>query len=90
MKTGWKLFLAFYLPNHFAFGSFYVVSWLLDGKVDCRNLCTFSLVKCADSDALMWVDLFAYSGIGLILLSIVLPLLILSRNNEPQPLELFR
>jgi len=90
MKIGWKLLIAFYMPLHFAFGSFYVVSWIQDGKTDCRNLCTFMGEKCAESDALIWSDLFAYSGVGLILLSIVLPLVILSRNSEPQPLKLFK
>lgn len=88
MKTGWKLLIAFYMPLHFAFGSFYTVSWLLDGKTDCRNVCVIT-TKCANTDISIWVDFFAYSGFGLILLSIVLPSLILSRNNDPQPLKLF-
>lgn len=86
MKTGWKLLIAFYMPLHFAFGSFYVVSWILDGKDDCRNSCTFTL-NCADFSTLMWVDFFAYAGIGLIMLSIVLPSII-SYRNKPQPLKL--
>jgi len=88
MKNGWKLLIAFYMPLHFAFGCFYVVSWILGRKDDCRNSCTFTF-NCADFNTLIWVDVFAYSGIGLILLSIVLLIIIESRNKELHPLKLF-
>ena len=87
MKIGWKLLIVFYMPLHFAFGSFYLAHWLLDGKADCRNVSTVWW-DCANSNTLIWVDVFVYLGIGLILLSIVLPLIISSRNNAPQPLKL--
>lgn len=75
------------MPLHFAFGSFYMVSRVLDEKIDCRNLCTPMDSLCANYDTLMLADFFLYSGVGLIMLSIVFPLII-SYRNKPQPLKL--
>ena len=81
MKIPWKIVLAFYMPLHFAFGCFYVASRILDEKVDCRSLCTIT-PNCANFDVLMWLDFFMYSGVGLLILSIALPLIVHNRERK--------
>jgi len=72
MKLSWKLISAFYFPLHFAFGCFYISSLVLGEKEDCRTPCAFSM-SCADNNTLLLLDLFGYTGIGLIILSLALP-----------------
>lgn len=81
MKLIWKLLLAFYLPIHFAVGCFYVANPVLEGKIDCRNSCVIYFNSYADDRTLMLFDFFAYSGIGLLLLAFILPLMILRRSH---------
>ena len=81
MNRFWKFFGAFYLPMHCAVGSFHAAVMVLGEEVDCRNLCT-PLETCADFDLLMMVDFFNYAGIVLIAVSLVLPSVMLYRENK--------
>ncbi len=80
MKRNWKLLLAFYLPLHFAFGSFYLAGAVLGERIDCRNLCT--PFDCADADTLFLYDVFGGLGLALVTTAIVLPLLIEYRERS--------
>lgn len=88
-KIPWKLISAFYLPIHFAIGSFYMADYVLGGQSDCRNSCMWS-PDCADADTLMKLDFFALSGVGLIILAFVLPSLIIYRNRKIIDTKIFR
>ena len=81
MKLSWKLFAAFYFPLHFAVGSFYAADRVLDGQTDCRYMCVW-MENCAGQETLLIADIFIYSGISLVLLSLFLPSLMFYRQQE--------
>lgn len=89
MSFRWKLVLAFYFPLHFAYGSFYVANAVLDGQADCRNSCDITM-NCANSDKLMLVDVFIYTGIILVILGFVLPATMSYRNEKIIQTSIFR
>ena len=80
MNRNWKLLLAFYLPLHFAFGSFYLANAALGELIDCRNTCVLSFA-CADVDTLFLSDLLGGFGGALVITAFVLPLLIEYRSQ---------
>ena len=80
MKLSWKLCAAFYFLLHFAVGSFYTADRALGDEVDCRNLCV--VMNCADGDSLLAHDFFAFAGIGLVILSVLLPSIMLYRRQK--------
>jgi hypothetical protein len=86
MKINWTKFLAFFVPLYLAVGSFYLMLTVMDGMTDCRgcNFCNPFSLNCADQHTLFLKDLFAYSGIGLLVLSSVLPAVISNRTEKIQ------
>ena len=80
MNRNWKLVLAFYLPLHFAVGSFYLANAVLGERIDCRSLCDFPS-GCADQDTLFLSDFFGIVGCSLVITAFVLPLLIAHRGQ---------
>lgn len=88
-KIPWKIISAFYFPIHFAIGSLYFADYVLGEQYDCRSMCIIA-GNCADADTLFLLDLFAYSGIGLIILAFVLPSLILYRNKKIIDTKIFK
>lgn len=97
MKFHWKLLLAFYMPLHFAFGSFYIAD-LLERRVELLNKTSetdysgFSFDLAGESPFFSYFDLhyyFDYMGFGLVLLSLFLPSLLLYRKYQTPPLTPF-
>jgi hypothetical protein len=90
MNSRWEIFLVIYLPLHFAAGSFYLSSVVLDGKTDCLNSCMIGLIEdCADQPTLLMSDIFGGAAIALIILAIVLPIIISYRREKPAQTKLF-
>ena len=88
MKFNWRLILSFMLPLMLAIQSSYISVIVLDGKYDCRNFCTV-FGNCADTDALFFYDIFIYLTIGLIMLSLVLPVVIARREKKEFETSIF-
>lgn len=86
MKIGWKLFVAFYMPLHFAFGCFYLSNLMQNKSIEMKSGFSyeFSHSFSYDDPHLFAVlsGIFLTAGIGLIILSVSLPLLILYRKNQ--------
>lgn len=89
MKFHWKLLLAFYLPLHFAFGCFYLSGLIQQSQsmwIESKPGFSYELSCsfCYDDPHLSTVfsGIFWIAGIGLIILSVVLPSLILYRKYQ--------
>lgn len=91
-KISWKFILTFYLPFYFAFGAFYLAYKLLYDQTDCRNcsFCNPLSLNCADQTTLFLMDFFVYTGIALIILSIVVPTIISYRNSKVIETKIFK
>lgn len=90
MKFHWKLLLAFYLPLHFAFGSFYLSDSKPATQINQGTITEsgYSFEACGASvNNFSSSDFFAFAGWGLILLSVLLPALILKRETETTSIE---
>lgn len=91
-KIPWKFIWAFCIPLNFAIGSFCLAYKILDNKTDVRNcnFCNCFSLNCADQTTLFWYDFFFYTGIVLIVVSVVIPSIISYKNEKVTDTKFFK